>query len=145
MGGPEKSRKLYGKHSFPKKFKINFFCHQSVQLFSKNPRNGLIFFLFFFENVWKLYDKHFLHTLNVWICMIMICCCMELYDKHFRCMEVNPGNLQDEFARWLNLQDDCKLPLRVPLNLNLVSLVVSLRQLSDFFLKFFCNLLRGGA
>ena len=33
---------------FSKKyFKSVFFCHQSVQLFSKNRRNGLIFFLFF--------------------------------------------------------------------------------------------------
>ena len=51
---------------FSKKyFKSVFFCHQSVQLFSKNRRNGLIFFLFFFENIWKLYDKHFLYTLDV--------------------------------------------------------------------------------
>ena len=32
--------KLYGKHFFSKKFKSVFFCHHSVQLFSKSRRNG---------------------------------------------------------------------------------------------------------
>ena len=38
-----------GSIFFQKKIKI--FCHQSVQLFSKSHRNGLIFFLLFFGNV----------------------------------------------------------------------------------------------
>ena len=57
---------------FKKNLKSVFFCHQSVQLFSKSRRKGLILFLLFFENVWKLYEKHFLHTFDVWNCMIMI-------------------------------------------------------------------------
>ena len=57
---------------FSKKIENPFFCHQAVQLFSKSRRNGLIFFLLFFEYVWKLYDKHFLHKLDVWNCMISI-------------------------------------------------------------------------
>ena len=67
--------KLYGKRFFSKKyFKSVFFCHQSVQLFSKSRRNGLIFFLLIFEKVRKLHDTHFLflHTFDVWTCMIKI-------------------------------------------------------------------------
>ena len=36
---------------FSKNIINQFFCHQSVQLFSKRRRSGLIFFLLFFENV----------------------------------------------------------------------------------------------
>ena len=39
--------KLYGKHFFSKNILNQFFCHQSVQLFSKSRRNGLIFFFCF--------------------------------------------------------------------------------------------------
>ena len=43
-----------------------FNCSQKLQkMFSFQ-------FLLFFENKWKLYYKHFLHTLDVWNCMIMI-------------------------------------------------------------------------
>ena len=38
----------------------------------EKPQKWFIFFLSFFENVWKLYDKRFLHTRDVWNCMIMI-------------------------------------------------------------------------
>ena len=65
-------------------FKMSFFCHQSVQLFSKNIRNGLIFFLLFFENVWKLYDKHFLHTLDVKACHVVIKACINTTYKRNR-------------------------------------------------------------
>ena len=66
--------KLYGKlFFFKKKFLISFFfCHQSVQLISKSRRNGLIVFSIVFRKCMKLHDKHFLHTLDVWICIVMI-------------------------------------------------------------------------
>ena len=77
---------------FKKKCFKSVFCHQSVQLFSKSRRNGLIFFSVFrkcIKKVWQVFSPYTL-------CMDLYdndFCCMELYDKYFRCMEVNPGSL----------------------------------------------------
>ena len=51
-------------------------------------------------HIWKIYGNHFLYTLDVWNCMIMIFGCMELYDKYFWCMEVNPGTYFGLNAFW---------------------------------------------
>ena len=66
---------------FFKKQKPQFFHHQTVLIESNSRRNG---FKSFFDRFSKLYENcmtsTFPHTY-----------CMELYDKHFRCTEVNPG------------------------------------------------------
>ena len=51
---------------FKKNFKSVFFL-SPVCLFncSQKAAEMVYFFLLFFENVWKLYDKHFLHILDV--------------------------------------------------------------------------------
>ena len=56
---------------FKKKFK-SVFLSPLCSIVLKEPQKWFNFFLLFFENVWKLYDKHFLHTPGVWNCIIMI-------------------------------------------------------------------------
>ena len=50
-----------------KKFKIIFLSPVCSTVLKKPQK-----WFNFFKNVWNLYDKHFLHTLDVWNCMIMI-------------------------------------------------------------------------
>ena len=53
--------------------KINqFFLSPVCSIVLKKPQKWLNFFLLFFENVQKLYNTPFLHTLDVWNCVIMI-------------------------------------------------------------------------
>ena len=64
--------KLYGKHFFQKKISNQFFLPPVCSTVLKKRQTWFNFFLLFFENVCKLYDKHFLHTLGIWNCMIII-------------------------------------------------------------------------
>ena len=85
--------------------------NQSVQLFSNSRRNGLFFFLLFFENVWNLHDKHFLHTLDVWNCMIKIFvvwnCMINIFDvwRSTRAVTKHNNIKQNQWVRLLHVKN----------------------------------------
>ena len=80
---------LYDEHFF-QKTKTSVFYYQTVLIEWNSYRNK---FTSFFNDFYKLYEN----------CMTSIfphTWCMELYDKHFRCMEVNPGCLRIRTKSW---------------------------------------------
>ena len=68
-----------------KEFFSNFFCHQSVQLFSKSRRKFFNFCSTVFRKCMKIVRQAVLHTLDVWICIIVIfvawCCIISTFPE----------------------------------------------------------------
>ena len=85
--------KLYGKQFFQKK-KINqIFLSPVCSTNLKKPKKWFIFFSSCFS---KKYENCMTNIFSILLMYGIVCyvfCCMELYDKLFRCMKVNPGSL----------------------------------------------------
>ena len=121
-------------------FISGFFCHQSVQLFSKSRRNGLFFSIVFrkcMKILWQAFSPY------TW-CMELYdndFCCMEVYDKHFRCMELNPGGSSVVPIRQLISQKQAAYILYKRINLHNVKanwghIIMKMRKKIVFFFFF---------
>ena len=64
---------------------FKLFCHQSVQLFSKSRRKFFNFCSTVFRKCMKIVRQAVLHTLDVWICIIVIfvawCCIISTFPE----------------------------------------------------------------